>query len=98
MVIKNYVQISLSLICDAMIIYDTLHKWKVFLDVFAEGLEVFSLKRGITAFPNLFLELFVAPMSCTLADVLAIICMDVADGEARRKVAGYYEESSAEGM
>ena len=62
--------------------YDVLHKRKIFLDSFAEGLEVFYLKTGINAFPDLFMELFVASDECCPDDILSILHFDNYDCEA----------------
>lgn len=79
-------------ICDAIIIYDVLHKRKIFLDAFAEGLEVFYLRTGIQAFPDLFQELFVAADTCSPDDVLGILKFQCDDSESS-KIAGYLKSS-----
>ena len=63
----------MSRICQEMIVYNVLHKRKVFLDAFVEGLELFHIGSAIRAFPSLFEELFVASGSCCPADVLSIL-------------------------
>ena len=68
-------------ICDAIIIHDVLHKRKVHLDAFTDGLEEFKIKSGINAFPDLFCELFVASSSCSPEDVISIICLHEVDDE-----------------
>ena len=64
--------------------YEVLHKRKVFRDSFLEGLEVFDVKTGIFAFPDLFQELFVASSTCTSEDVIEILKVH-GDGEVRVK-------------
>lgn len=76
--------INIASICDAIILNDVLHKRKVFLDAFAEGLEVFSIKRGISAFPEIFRALFVASDMCCPEDILSILHFDELDDNSRR--------------
>ena len=63
--------------------YDVLHKRKVFLDSFAEGLEVFHIRSAIRAFPILFEELFVASGSCSPADVLSVLQFKDTESDCR---------------
>ena len=79
-------------ICDSIIIHDVLHKQKVYLDAFAEGLEVFHLKTAINTFPKLFKELFVASDACTPSDVIAILHFDEDLGPEKKRVERYMEE------
>lgn len=79
-----------------MVIYDILHKRKVFLDAFLEGLEVFHLKAAVCAFPALFEGLFVASPRCSAQEVLDILQYDEnldTDGE---RVVGYLENTISE--
>ena len=78
-------------ICDAIITHDVLHKRKVLLDCFAEGLEVFSARSAIQAFPDLLEELFVASESCSPQDVLAILHFEEGfeQDPDKLRVAGY---------
>ena len=48
-------------------LYDVL-QWKVFLDAFAGGLEVFHLKTAMNTFPELLRELFIASDECSPSD------------------------------
>lgn len=77
-------------ICDAIIVYDVLHKRK---DCFGEGLEVFSLRTAINAFPDLLEQLFVSSDSCSSEDVLSILKFgENFEGDAEKsRVAGYFK-------
>lgn len=82
-------------ICDAIIVHDVLHKRKVFLDCFGEGLEVFSLRTAINAFPDLLEGLFVSSDSCSPEDVLAIVKFseNFESDVEKSRVAGYFKNS-----
>ena len=58
-------------ICKSIVVYDALHKRKVYLDCFAEGLEVFRIHSAICIFPEMFEELFVAAEECSTSNVLS---------------------------
>ena len=53
--------------------YDALQKRMVFLDAFAEGLEMFKIHTAIKHFTPLFECMFLAPSSCSSSDVLSIM-------------------------
>ena len=80
-------------ICDCIIIYDVLHKRKVFLDAFTEGLEIFHLKTAINTFPELFKELFIASDTCSSSDVIAILHFDDICGPEEQRVANYLKDA-----
>ena len=84
---------NIAVICDTIIIYDVLHKRKVFLDAFSEGLEVFHLKTAINTFPELFRELFVASDACSPDDVLAILHFDEDLGPQEQRVLNYFKKA-----
>lgn len=84
---------NIAVICDTIIIYDVLHKRKVFLDAFSEGLEVFHLKTAINTFPELFRELFVASDACSPNDVLAILQFDEDLGPQEQRVMNYFKKA-----
>ncbi len=55
-------------------VYDALHKRKVFLDAFGEGLEEFGIWSLIRTFPDVMKPAFVATEeSIEASDVLAIL-------------------------
>ena len=59
------------------------------MDSFADGLEVFGLKSGISAFPDLFQELFLASDTCSPEDILSILHLSDLESDDEAKVAGY---------
>ena len=76
-------------ICESIVIYDALHKRKVYLDCFAEGLEAFKVRSAICIFPELFEQLFVAAEECSIADVLSAMQFPEKINPEEEKVAGY---------
>lgn len=67
------------------------------LDSLADGLEVFSLKSAISAFPDQFQELFVASGSCSAEAVMSIVQLAPLDNEEKIRVAGHFK-SALKGM
>lgn len=84
---------NIQAVCDEILTYNVLHKRKLLLDTFAEGLEVFHLKSAFTAFPSLFEPLFMASWQCRPKDVLDIIKYKDGqlEGSKAQRVAGYLE-------
>ena len=55
---------------------------------------MFSIKSGISAFPDLFEEFFVVSESCSPKDVLSILQLDLDDcHDDKLKVAGYLKNT-----
>ena len=70
---STYMQVeNIPGICES-IIHNVLHKRKLYLDAFTEGLAVFQLRTAIATFPELFKELLVATDVCSSSDVLDIL-------------------------
>lgn len=70
-----------------------MHKRKLYLDAFAEGLETFQLRTAITTFPELFKELFVASDVCSPTDVLAIFHFDENLGPEEERLRTYFHDA-----
>lgn len=54
-------------------LYDALHKKKMYLDSFGEGLEEFGVLSLIKAFPEKFESSFTVPESIQPSDVVAVL-------------------------
>ncbi len=79
-------------ICDSIILYEAMHKRKVFLDAFAEGLEVFKIRSAINLYPEMFKTLFVASDTCTPDDVIATLNMPYTMSPEHQRIAGYLKD------
>ena len=77
---------------ECIILYDALHKRRIYLDAFASGLEVFGLKTLISHFPEILKPLFVSTGEIKPVEVIELLkprpsvsSMD----EYQRRVWGY---------
>ena len=58
---------------DCILLYDALHKRRIYLDAFANGLEVLGLKTVISHFPEPFKSVFVFSGIITSSDVIKML-------------------------
>ena len=58
---------------DCILLYDALHKRRIYLDAFASGLEVLGLKTVISHFPEAFKAAFVFSGKITSSDVIKML-------------------------
>ena len=83
-------------------VYDALHKRKLFLDAFGEGLEVFGIWSLIGSFPELMKPIFVPGGSVQPSDVLSILQTDRSMSADEERVWGFLtsfiRHSSEDGM
>ncbi len=69
-----------------------MHKRKVFIDAFAEGLEVFKIRSAINLYPEMFKALFVASDTCTPDNVIATLSMPCTMSPEDQRIAGYLKD------
>ena len=58
---------------DCILLYDALHKRRIYLDAFATGLEVFGLKTILAHFPKIFKPAFVFSGKITSSEVINML-------------------------
>ena len=58
---------------ECILLYDALHKRRIYLDAFASGLEVFGLKTIISHFPEVFKAAFVCSGRVTSSNVIKML-------------------------
>lgn len=80
-----------SEIIESIMLYEALHKRKVFLDAFGEGLEVFGVWSLIRHFPEEMRGALVAPDSISASDVVKIVTLPHAiEDKDERRVWDYF--------
>ena len=74
-----------------ILIYSALHKRKVYLDAFAEGLECYKIHSLMRIFPQLFKPSFTSKELCSEDVINSIVPVGIMDNDTERLTSALFD-------